>query len=209
MDQTSLAPPARAISQTWQRFTCTFTTGATISGSNIFFQKSGASAYNFYLDNIVLQPGQYSVPGTLQIYAPITSAITYQNSTNSTNAFQIQNAAGTSNLFVADTTNTRIGIGGLPANGVLTIGTNTQTASGGLYFGTDTNLYRSGSSQLKTDGSFAATGVDAGAGLLQGSLGLTVSGAAASINVNSNFNTNINSGSSTGLAYYRQQRNSC
>ena len=35
----------------------------------------------------------------------------FQNSANSTTAFQIQNAAGTSNLFVADTTNGRIGIG--------------------------------------------------------------------------------------------------
>lgn len=35
----------------------------------------------------------------------------FQNVTNSTTAFQIQNAAGTSNLFNADTTNNRIGIG--------------------------------------------------------------------------------------------------
>ena len=34
-----------------------------------------------------------------------------QTATNSTTAFQIQNATGTSNLFVADTTNSRIGIG--------------------------------------------------------------------------------------------------
>jgi hypothetical protein len=82
-------------------------------------------------------------------------ATVFKNRSNSTTAFQIQNAAGTSNLFVADTTNTRIGIGGLPANATLTIGTNTTTAAGGLIFGTDTsaNLYRSASGTIKTDGS--------------------------------------------------------
>ncbi len=37
--------------------------------------------------------------------------ILHKNTTNSTTAFQIQNAAGTSNVFTADTTNVRIGIG--------------------------------------------------------------------------------------------------
>ena len=40
-----------------------------------------------------------------------TGATTFQNSVDSTSAFKIQNAGGTSNLFVADTTNTRIAIG--------------------------------------------------------------------------------------------------
>ncbi|MDZ7744293.1 MAG: carbohydrate binding domain-containing protein [Candidatus Saccharibacteria bacterium] len=35
----------------------------------------------------------------------------FQNTTDSTTAFQIQDSAGTSNLFTADTTNSRIGIG--------------------------------------------------------------------------------------------------
>jgi len=40
-----------------------------------------------------------------------TGSVLAQASTNSTTAFQIQNTTGTSNLFVADTTNSRIGIG--------------------------------------------------------------------------------------------------
>ena len=36
---------------------------------------------------------------------------TFKNTADSTSSFVVQNAAGTSNLFVADTTNTRIGIG--------------------------------------------------------------------------------------------------
>jgi hypothetical protein len=50
----------------------------------------------------------------------------FRNASNSTTAFQIQNAAGSSNLFVADTTNTRIGIGRAPT-------TYTLEASGDIY----------------------------------------------------------------------------
>jgi hypothetical protein len=72
----------------------------------------------------------------------------FQAASNSAAAFQIQNAAGTSNLFVADTTNSRIGIntatttnavvtvnGSLPdvanAAGILFNGTSTSAAHGG------------------------------------------------------------------------------
>ena len=41
-------------------------------------------------------------------------AATFRNQTNSAAAFQIQNAAGNSNLFIADTTNNQIGIGIAP-----------------------------------------------------------------------------------------------
>lgn len=40
-----------------------------------------------------------------------TGVNTFQNTVDSTSAFRIQNAAGSSNLLIADTTNTRIGIG--------------------------------------------------------------------------------------------------
>jgi hypothetical protein len=45
-----------------------------------------------------------------------------QNTTNSTAAFQIQNAAGTSNLFFADTSNTRIAIAKATATYTLDVG---------------------------------------------------------------------------------------
>jgi filamentous hemagglutinin len=44
-----------------------------------------------------------------------TGTLLNQTATNSTTAFEIQNAAGTSNLLIADTTNSRIGIGVQPA----------------------------------------------------------------------------------------------
>lgn len=45
-----------------------------------------------------------------------------------------------------------IGVVGPPANGATTVGTNTTTSAGGLWFGTDTALYRSATVTLKTDG---------------------------------------------------------
>jgi hypothetical protein len=52
--------------------------------------------------------------------------------------------------------------------------------------------------QVSTAGGVTAVGVNAGAGLLQGSLGATISGGAISLNDSSNFVTNINTGTSTG-----------
>ncbi len=47
-------------------------------------------------------------------------------------------------------------------------------------------------------GAAVFVGVNSGAGLLQGQLGLTVTGAAVNLNASSNFATNINTGTSTG-----------
>jgi hypothetical protein len=67
--------------------------------------------------------------------------------------FKIQTTGGT-DLLALDASNQRLAIGpaAVAANAVLTVGTNTTTASGGLYFGTDTNLYRAAAGQLRTDG---------------------------------------------------------
>lgn len=54
--------------------------------------------------------------------------------------------------------NIAFGSGAVAANGVATIGTNTTAATGGLYFGTDTNLYRSAANQFKTDDSLIVMG---------------------------------------------------
>ena len=82
-------------------------------------------------------------------------AVTFSNQTNSTSAFLVQDASG-QELIQVDTTNGRIGIGEVPNTSLLTIGTNTNTAAGGITFGTDTNLYRNGAGSLKTDGELIA-----------------------------------------------------
>jgi hypothetical protein len=55
-----------------------------------------------------------STPATV-LSVSASGATIFKNSADSTTAFQVQNSAGTSNLLVADTTNTRIGIGTAPA----------------------------------------------------------------------------------------------
>jgi microcystin-dependent protein len=61
-----------------------------------------------------------------------TSTFLSQNASNSTTAFQIQNAAGTSNLFIADTTNNRIGIGITPGY-TLDVAGDINISSGSAY----------------------------------------------------------------------------
>ena len=83
-----------------------------------------------------------------------------RNQYDNTTAFQIQNAAGTSNLFVADTADSKVGIGATPSSslGELQVGASGSTTSAsGLTFGQDSvaNLYRSGAGALTTNGSLA------------------------------------------------------
>lgn len=96
---------------------------------------------------------------------------TFRNATDTTTAFQIQNAAGTS-LFTVDTTNTKVGIGIAPVagNGLLQVGAaNSTTAASGITFGgqASVNLYRSADNVLRTDGGFAIGGNNSVTGTLQ------------------------------------------
>jgi len=88
-------------------------------------------------------------------------SVALQGLTNSTTALQVQNASGV-NQLVVDTTNQRVAIGpgAVPANGTLTVGTNTTTASGGIYFGTDTSLYRSTAGDLTVSAGNAPVAFD-------------------------------------------------
>jgi hypothetical protein len=161
---------SNSVTTSWQRFTCTFQPPASpaTTSSTIFIGKSGAVAETILVDGISWNYSGIAPPfnagSSISFGGSINSPMALMNREDSTYAFQIQNATGASNLFVADTTNTRIGIAKIPTTYTLDVG-----------------------------GSFGASG------LITGTLGVTISGAAASINVNSNFNTNINTGTSTGL----------
>lgn len=87
--------------------------------------------------------------GTLQLAATGVNIITA--STNGTEQLRID-----SNGYI--TTATRLAVGAPAATALLTVGTNTTTAAGGIYFGTDTNLYRVSANVLKTDGALQVTG---------------------------------------------------
>src|ERR1019366_4100312 len=62
-----------------------------------------------------------------------TGTLKQQNASNSTTAFQIQNAAGTSNLFVADTTDSRIGIGTASPGYPLDVNGDINISNGSVY----------------------------------------------------------------------------
>jgi hypothetical protein len=88
-------------------------------------------------------------------FAATTGAAGYIQNTTSQQASSNFNISGNGVVGTAMS----VGTGVAPANGLLTIGTNlTSSSAGGLYFGTDTNLYRNTTAELKTDGAFLATG---------------------------------------------------
>ena len=62
-----------------------------------------------------------------------TGVNTFQNSADSPAAFKIQDAAGTSNLFTADTSNTRIGIGTATPGYTLDVNGDMNLSTGSLY----------------------------------------------------------------------------
>jgi acrosin len=104
------------------RYSCTVTTGAT--STYAYIDSTSATSSTFYIDAVQISGGsnalQYNI-GSIQLRGVINSPVTIQPFSNSTSTFQIQNAAGTSNLFVADTLDGLIDLGG---NVLLTQSTN-------------------------------------------------------------------------------------
>jgi hypothetical protein len=117
-----------------------------------------AQTYNGSVATTVLSVGangNLTVKGSGNSSTVAGSGVLFQNTSNSTNAFEIQNQAGSSNLFIADTTNTHIGIGLAPsaggatlqvagaisATGSLSIGGNTICTAGGCTVATASNNF--------------------------------------------------------------------
>ena len=105
----------QTLTTSWQRFSCTFTTGATITNSNIYVQKSGGSAETFYIDGVQLQTGSvataFNAGAGIQLNGVINSPVALQNKSDSNNAFSVQNASGSSILNI-DTINQQVSIRG-------------------------------------------------------------------------------------------------
>ncbi|MEK7594896.1 MAG: carbohydrate binding domain-containing protein, partial [Patescibacteria group bacterium] len=120
----------------WTRFTCTFTTGTTSGTPYIYIKQSDGVARTFFIDGVQLELAAASTiykPGTLAIDAVVNSHMTFQNSTDATNAFQIQNSAGTSNLLVADTINNRLAVGQATAGYALDVNGSINVTTGNSY----------------------------------------------------------------------------
>jgi hypothetical protein len=121
------------------------------------------------------------------------AGIKLQRGTNSDNYtdYSLYDSGGNFYMDMSDLSNgTKTPLTVLGGNGYLGVGTTTPSS-----------LFSVGASnqfQVSSGGAVTAVGVNAGAGLLQGSLGLTITGAAVSLNASSNYATNINTGNSTG-----------
>ena len=171
----------------WQRYNCTFTTG-TVSGSPfIYINQTDATARTFFIDAVQLQTGASVTPyqiGNIQVRGVINAPASFQSTTNSTTAFQIQDSAGTANLFVADTLNSRIGIGAASPAAKLDLQT-TQT--------TGTIFSLSTAASLSLTG--ALTGIADTLTNFGGATGFSVTGQSVALPAD----TNINTATKTGL----------
>lgn len=133
---------------------------------------------------------------------------TYGATSNSTaHTLTLNNTSGTqTNALLID----RNGSGGTTTNlinltntagtvsNAINISSGTFTTGINLNGATFTNLIDSANFDVSNAGAITAVGVNSGSGLLQGSGGLTVTGA-TSVNNNNNSATDINTGTSTGL----------
>jgi hypothetical protein len=84
-----------------------------INGSQINSSNLSDSSNIGLLNGNQTYTGNNTISGTTTLSgnSTFTGTVLQQNNSDSTAAFKIQNAAGNDNLFVADTTNSRIGIG--------------------------------------------------------------------------------------------------
>ncbi|HSX17208.1 MAG TPA: hypothetical protein VLH86_03850 [Patescibacteria group bacterium] len=99
----------------WVHYACNnFTTTGTTTF--VYWKELDAPgvARTFFIDAVQLEQSSTSNPfheTALQLNGVVTSPTVFQNANNSTTAFQVQNAAGTSNLIVADTLNGGVNFG--------------------------------------------------------------------------------------------------
>ena len=105
---------------TWQQYTWHFTTGATITNPNIFMDTgSGApTSMSLWVDAVSLVQTTISSatnydPGNIFLPGVVAGPVTFQNTTNSSTAFQVQNSSST-DIFGINTANSMVNI--LPGN---------------------------------------------------------------------------------------------
>ena len=82
----------------WQRYTCTFTTPASGNTASAIFIEATAPSQTFYVDNVLVQLSSTADPlyheGKITLQGVISSPVTIQNTSDSTNAFLVNNKDG-------------------------------------------------------------------------------------------------------------------
>jgi hypothetical protein len=175
----SVSPTGSLPTTGWNRYSCTFAAGPQ-SGIPYVFIGDAASAFSIInIDSVQLVASSNLTPfgvGTTQLNGVINAATTFQNGTDSVNAFQVQNAAGTSNLLVADTFNSKIGILGTPSSSGATVQVtgNINASTGYQFNGTG------GSTVTCSSGNYLNTEVVQG-GIITGGSCSAVSGGSTSL----------------------------
>ncbi len=110
-------PSSSPVTTTWTRYSCTFTAVNNIA--SIYIDETAPTSGIFNIDGVQLQLAPtsgglltaFNPGGGIQLNGVLESPVAIQNRADSTTAFQIQNAAGTANVFDVDTINNRVGIG--------------------------------------------------------------------------------------------------
>ncbi|HSX35580.1 MAG TPA: hypothetical protein VLH84_01440 [Patescibacteria group bacterium] len=107
----------------WVRFSCSFTTAASPAPTYLYWKETDAPALarTFYLDAVQFEQvstgiAQPFTNSKLQLNGVVTSPSVFQNITDSTTAFQIQNAAASTSIFTADTLNSKAIFGNMVGN---------------------------------------------------------------------------------------------
>ena len=130
---------------------------------------SGSISGTYIANNLSsVQSANFFIASAASLASP--TAIIQQTSGQTGDLLQIQSSSAATIAAISNSGQLKVGSASA-YNAALNIGTNTTSPSGGIYFGSDTNLYRSGGGILTSDGtinahSFTQSGLDNSIGLL-------------------------------------------
>jgi hypothetical protein len=151
---TALSPAVTATVPTttgWTRFSCTRVAAAAPTA--LYIKQTDTAAHTYFIDSVQMEIGSTVTPyglGRLSFSGEIITPTTFRNQSDSTLAFQVQNAAA-SNLFSIDTLNGYLQIGSsttdataiqLVLDSYSTSADPTAAGNGAMYYNTGTNVFR-------------------------------------------------------------------
>src|SRR6185312_6288917 len=99
-----VAPATDPSTTSWTRYSCSFTAGVQSGSPYIFIKQLDGVVRTFFIDGVQLQSGSFATAfnagGAIQLSGIVNSPVAFQNKVDSTTAFQIQGAGGTTYLNV-------------------------------------------------------------------------------------------------------------